>query len=64
MRGYTESVRKETKMHRFGKASGIAAVAFSVAGAVASFVTGQALAGAGRPNAGHSHRLLERMGLV
>ena len=60
MRDYAESVRKETKMHRFGKAFGIATAASSVAGEDASFVAGQALAG-GRTAC---HGLVERMGPV
>ena len=60
MRGYTESVRKETRMHSFGKDSGIAAVAFSVVGEYVSFMTGQALAGG--PTA--CHGLVERTGPV
>lgn len=60
MRDYAQSVGKETRMHRFGKDSGIAAVALSVVGEDASFMTGQALAG-GRTAC---HGLVERTGPV
>ncbi len=62
MRDYAHSVRKETRMYRFGKASGIAALAFSVSGEDASLVIGQAFSLAGGRTAGH--RRVDRMGLV
>ncbi len=62
MRDYAQSVRKETRMYRFGKASGIAALAFSVSGEDASLVIGQPLSRAGGRTAGH--RLVDRMGRV
>lgn len=49
-------------MYRFGKASGIDALAFSVSGEDASLVIGQAFSLAGGRTAGH--RRVDRMGLV
>lgn len=64
MKDYRESIRTQTKMQRFGKPEEIAAVAFFLAGADSSFVTGQALVVDGGYTAGHSHGLVELMGLT
>lgn len=63
MRGYEASIRAETKMQRFGRPEEIAAVAFFLASTDSSFVTGQALVADGGYTAGHSHGLVELMGL-
>jgi len=64
MRDYAESIRAETKMQRFGAPEEIASVAFFLAGADSSFMTGQALVVDGGYTAGHSHGLVELMGLT
>lgn len=64
MRDYRESIRTQTKMQRFGKPEEIASVAFFLAGGDASFMTGQALVVDGGYTAGHSHGLVELMGLT
>ena len=63
MRDYRESIRAETKMQRFGAPGEIAAVAFFLAGSDSSYMTGQALVVDGGYTAGHSHGLVELMGL-
>jgi NAD(P)-dependent dehydrogenase (short-subunit alcohol dehydrogenase family) len=64
MKDYRESIRAQTKMQRFGKPEEIAAVAFFLAGADSSFMTGQSLVVDGGYTAGHSHGLVELMGLT
>jgi NAD(P)-dependent dehydrogenase (short-subunit alcohol dehydrogenase family) len=50
-------------MQRFGAPGEIAAVAFFLAGSDSSYMTGQALVVDGGYTAGHSHGLVELMGL-
>jgi NAD(P)-dependent dehydrogenase (short-subunit alcohol dehydrogenase family) len=64
MRDYVASIRAETKMQRFGRPEEIASVAFFLASEDASFMTGQSLVVDGGYTAGHSHGLVELMGLV
>jgi NAD(P)-dependent dehydrogenase (short-subunit alcohol dehydrogenase family) len=64
MRDYRESIRTQTKRQRFGRPEEIAAVAFFLAGTDSSFMTGQALVVDGGYTAGHSHGLVELMGLT
>jgi len=64
MRDYQDSIRAETKMQRFGRAEEMAGVAFFLASQDSSFMTGQALVADGGYTAGHSHGLVELMGLT
>jgi NAD(P)-dependent dehydrogenase (short-subunit alcohol dehydrogenase family) len=64
MRDYVASIRAETKMQRFGQPEEIASVAFFLAGGDSAFMTGQALVVDGGYTAGHSHGLVELMGLT
>lgn len=64
MQDYRRSIQAETKMQRFGRAEEIASVAFFLASEDSSFMTGQALVVDGGYTAGHSHGLVELMGLV
>lgn len=59
-----QDVRRETKLGRFGRPEEIAGVAYFLASDDASFVTGQAIAADGGYTAGHSHGIVEMMGLV
>jgi NAD(P)-dependent dehydrogenase (short-subunit alcohol dehydrogenase family) len=63
MRDYRDSIRAETKMQRFGAPEEIASVACFLAGSDSSYMTGQALVVDGGYTAGHSHGLVELMGL-
>ena len=63
MRDYRDSIRAETKMQRFGAPGEIASVACFLAGSDSSYMTGQALVVDGGYTAGHSHGLVELMGL-
>lgn len=64
MQDYRASIIAETKMRRFGRPEEIAGVAFFLAGPDASYMTGQNLVVDGGYTAGHSHGLVELMGLV
>lgn len=57
-------IRRETKLGRFGQPEEIAAVACFLASDDASFVTGQAIAVDGGYTAGHSHGIVEMMGMT
>ena len=64
LQDYKNRIRAETKMNRFGRAEEVAAVAFFLAGSDSSFMTGQALVVDGGYTAGHSHGLVELMGMT
>jgi NAD(P)-dependent dehydrogenase (short-subunit alcohol dehydrogenase family) len=57
-------VVRETKMGRLGKPEEIAGAAYFLASDDASFVTGHALVVDGGYTAGHSHGIVQLMGLV
>ena len=58
-----EAIREEHKLRRFGRPEEIAAVAYFLASADASFVSGQAIAVDGGFTAGRDHGVTARMGL-
>lgn len=64
MESFRADVESQHKLARFGKPEEIAGAAFFLASDDASFVSGQALAVDGGYTAGHSHGLVELMGLV
>ncbi len=61
---FRADVEKQVKLGRLGRAEEIAGAACFLAGDDASYVTGQAIAVDGGYTAGHSHGLVELMGLV
>lgn len=63
LEAFRADVENQHKLGRFGKPEEIAGAAFFLASDDASFVTGQALAVDDGYTAGHSHGLLEMMGL-
>jgi len=63
MAGVREEIRREHKLRRFGRPEEIAAVACFLAGADASFVSGQAIAVDGGFTAGRDPHVTELMGL-
>ena len=63
MAGIREEIRHEHKLRRFGRPEEIAAVACFLAGADASFVSGQAIAVDGGFTAGRDPHVTELMGL-
>ncbi len=64
MPDFRADVEKQVKLGRLGRAEEIAGAACFLAGDDASYVTGQALVVDGGYTAGHSHGLVELMGLV
>jgi NAD(P)-dependent dehydrogenase (short-subunit alcohol dehydrogenase family) len=64
MPDFKADVVRETKMGRMGKPEEIAGAAFFLASDDASFVTGHTLVVDGGYTAGHSHGIVELMGLV
>lgn len=64
MADFKEDIRHATKLGRFGQPEEIAGAAFFLASDDASFMTGQAIAVDGGYSAGHSHGLVELMGLT
>lgn len=61
---FRADVERETKMGRLGRPEEIAGAAFFLASEDASFVTGHTLVVDGGYTAGHSHGLVELMGLL
>ncbi len=61
---FRKDVVRETKMGRFGRPEEIAGAAYFLASDDSSFVTGQSLVVDGGYTAGHSHGIVELMGLV
>lgn len=64
MEDFRKDVEYQHKLGRFGRPEEIAGAAFFLASEDASFVSGQALAVDGGYTAGHSHGLVELMGLA
>ncbi len=64
MPDFKTDVQRETKMGRMGRPEEIAGAAFFLASDDASFVTGHTLVVDGGYTAGHSHGIVELMGLV
>jgi len=64
MPDFKKDVERETKIGRFGKPEEIAGAAYFLASDDASFVTGHSLVVDGGYTAGHSHGIVELMGLV
>lgn len=63
MTAVREDIRHQTKLGRFGEPEEMAGVAFFLASEDSSFVTGQAIVADGGYVAGHSHGIVEMMGL-
>ena len=57
-------IKAQTKLGRFGKPSEMASVALFLASDEASFVTGQAIVADGGYIAGHSHGIVEMLGMT
>jgi len=64
MQDYKKQIKADTKMGRFGRPEEIAGVAYFLASDDASYMTGQSLVADGGYTAGHSHGLVELMGLA
>ena len=64
MEDFRSDVEHQHKLGRFGRPEEIAGAAFFLASEDASFVSGQAIAVDGGYTAGHSHGLVELMGLT
>lgn len=64
MPAFKKDVIRETKVGRFGRPEEIAGAAYFLASDDASFVTGHTLVVDGGYTAGHSHGIVELMGLV
>jgi NAD(P)-dependent dehydrogenase (short-subunit alcohol dehydrogenase family) len=64
MPDFREDIGRQVKLGRFGEPSEIAAAALFLASDEASYITGQSLVVDGGYTAGHSHGIVELLGLV
>ncbi len=61
---FREDIARQIKLGRFGEPAEIAAAALFLASDEASYITGQSLVVDGGYTAGHSHGIVELLGLV
>jgi NAD(P)-dependent dehydrogenase (short-subunit alcohol dehydrogenase family) len=64
MQPVRDDIKHQTKLDRFGRPEEMAGVAFFLASEDSSFVTGQAIVADGGYVAGHSHGIVEMLGLT